>query len=48
MVKQQLKTRFPEFTDKTPINLNDPTFAPNLTPNEFMKHMDTSFEAFFY
>jgi hypothetical protein len=52
LMKQELKKRFPEF-DEDPSKPAeggglDGFVDPKLTPGGYLKHMDTSFESFFY
>ncbi len=47
-IKKELDRRIPEFDDKVQLSMNDPMMQPKMTPNEFMKNIDTSFESFFY
>lgn len=51
LMKKELKEKFPEF-DKS-VNIEDSMLPGQfdeikLAPGEYLKHMDTSFESFFY
>jgi hypothetical protein len=50
-MKKELKKKFPEFDSPqafTDPNLDNGMFDPKTRPGEYLKHMDTAFETFFY
>ena len=48
LMKKEIQQRFPEFDDKAPMSLEDESFQAKMTPGTYIKHIDTSFESFFY
>jgi len=52
LMKKELKKRFPEFDTPSGASVEEAldggAFDPKTTPGGYLKHMDTSFESFFY
>jgi hypothetical protein len=47
-MKKEMKQRFPEFDDKAKVDLNDEVTQAKMSPNAYLKNIDSSFENFFY
>jgi hypothetical protein len=48
LIKQEIKKRFPEFDDHRKITIHDEGFQAKTSPGEYLKHIDTTYESFFY
>jgi hypothetical protein len=48
LMKKEIKQRFPEFEDSVLPSMDDEMFQAKMAPGEYIKHIDTAFESFFY